>query len=230
MNRDAPIHDGRWTNPFSTHRVRPGSLHFRFAPHDAIDPLMQELHQHRWRGQIVGPHGSGKTTLLRTLDAHWRHQARDPVTVTLHDRQRAMPRLPWTDFDDATQLIVDGYEQLSRLERWRLVHRCRARRCGLLVTSHQQQKNLPVLYQTQTTLELVDEIVRALLDTATHIEFDQPLRDFLGCNRNRHTQPPGNACGPSLVETRFAESQGDVRETLMLLYDDAETYFRARCT
>ena len=51
-------------NPFSTCRVRPGSLEFQFPHELPPQQLVERLASQRWWGQIVGAHGVGKSTLL----------------------------------------------------------------------------------------------------------------------------------------------------------------------
>ena len=60
-------------NPFSIHRVRPGSIPYLFSPvDDATDVAQLDQLIDCWRancyvGQIVGPHGCGKTTLAYSV-------------------------------------------------------------------------------------------------------------------------------------------------------------------
>src|SRR6476660_6981871 len=101
----------RHSNPFATCWTRPGALAFRFSRGESATSLVERLAAQGWWGEIIGPHGSGKTTLLATL--------RPLLAATGRPIE-----------------IVDGYEQLNRLTRWRLRNRCRRSGSGLLATSH----------------------------------------------------------------------------------------------
>jgi ABC-type phosphonate transport system ATPase subunit len=54
-------------NAFSTRRIRPGQLAYRFADGLSLETLVLRLETHGYWGEIVGPHGSGKSTLLEHL-------------------------------------------------------------------------------------------------------------------------------------------------------------------
>src|SRR3989442_1545921 len=46
------------SNPFSTRFIRPGVIPFVFADGQSPETLVEQLRQHHWWGQIIGPHGS----------------------------------------------------------------------------------------------------------------------------------------------------------------------------
>jgi hypothetical protein len=151
-------------NPFCTRHIRPGAIPFLFAAGHDAETLIERLRQNGWWGEIVGPHGSGKSALLATLIPLIELAERHAVLVELHDGQRRVP----LNLDRecrtcvSTVVIVDGYEQLSRWNRWLLKRLCRRRGWGLLVTSH-VSVGLPCLYQTATSTELAEKIVTKLL-------------------------------------------------------------------
>jgi hypothetical protein len=60
-------------------------------------------------------------------------------------------------------VIVDGYEQLSWLERFKLVAHCRRRSLGLIVTSH-HRTCLPTLVELVPNLTLIEQLVGELCD------------------------------------------------------------------
>jgi hypothetical protein len=97
-------------------------------------------------------------------------------------------------FREGPQLVVvDGYEQLSRWNRWRLRSWCRRRGCGLLVTSH-APTGLPARFCTSVSPELAMSVARKLL-------------------------PPGDrTIGDDHIRRCFAEQGGNLRETLFALY------------
>jgi hypothetical protein len=184
------------SNPFSTRAVRPGAIPFVFAAGESAGWLVDRLRTSGWWGQIVGSHGSGKSTLLASLIPALEAAGRGVHLVTLHDGQRRLP----TGLDalergnPSLQLVIDGYEQLSRWSRWKIKRFCRRQKCGLLVTSH-ADVGLPELFVVQPRLETARRIAEHLL-------------------------PPGSqSIGPDDVARSFERHGGDLRETLFDLYD-----------
>ena len=104
---------------------------------------------------------------------------------------------------EPTVLIVDGYEQLGRLSRFRLKRFCRRGGLGLLVTSH-RPVGLTDLYRLTAALKLLQHLVEQLQrDYPVHVTADE-------------------------VAERFAENGGNVREVLFALYDLYETRRRSQ--
>jgi energy-coupling factor transporter ATP-binding protein EcfA2 len=170
----------------------------------SAETLVDSLRRSGWQGQIVGPHGSGKSTLVRTLVPALSAAGRSVVLFVLHQNERphTSPPSDYRSWDSTTQVIVDGYEQLGWWRRGLIRWRCRGKRAGLLVTSH-RETGLPDLWRTQTTVALADRLVAQL------------LRD-------------GDASWLTdrAVERAFAASQGNMRETLLALYDVFEARTR----
>ena len=191
------MNDHHPSNPFSTRFVRPGSLPYLFPGPRGVERLVERLRDCQWWGQIVGPHGSGKSTLLHTLVPQLERAGREIHWFTLSARDRRLPssvRDAMARANRATQVIVDGYEQLSTFHRIRLCHRCRRSRAGLLVTTHQNGR-LPTLVELQCSVETVQRLVERLLDN--------------GPKRVR----------PTDVSRCFETQQGNVREVFFALYD-----------
>lgn len=187
------------SNPFATRFTRPGALAFQFPAGGSPTQLVEQLRQFGWCGQIVGPHGSGKSSLLAALSPALEATGRRVVTIRLRDGQRRLP----AEFDPRgwnrdTQLVVDGYEQLGRWARWRLQRWQRRSGCGLLVTAH-QSVDLPLLWQTTPSAELLQSIVAGLLE-----------------------KPTLEPAERGVVEAAFARRQGDLREALFDLFDQVE--------
>ncbi len=186
----------RRLNPFATRWTRPGVLPYLFPPGADAAGVVDRLRARRWRGAIVGPHGSGKSTLVATLLPQLAAAQRFPVVVTLRDGQRRWP--PDALLPDrvtaSTQLIVDGYEQLSWSNRLRLQWLCWRYHAGLLVTSHARTWLRPV-FTTAVSEALTLELVHRLVGKRLPAPSDAEVRDAF------------NAAG------------GDVRETLFALYD-----------
>jgi hypothetical protein len=121
-------------NPFRTERVL--TLRYRFTEDDWTR-FLARLRASDYRGAIVGPEGSGKTTLLEDLG-------------------RRLARLPPEERGEKV-VLVDGFEQLSWLERRRLLQRAPR----LVVTSH-GPCSLPTLLETRTSPELLRSLVHEL--------------------------------------------------------------------
>jgi hypothetical protein len=152
------------TNPFATAFVRPGALPYFFEGGTSNESLIAKLRSCGWWGQIVGAHGSGKSTLLASLLTPLEKAGRRPVCITLHDGQRTLPLAASqiSGWDARTQVVVDGYEQLGRLARWRLKSACRRHDAGLLVTAH-KNVGLPHLWHTATSDGVAWQIVSRLM-------------------------------------------------------------------
>ncbi len=185
------------SNPFATRFIRPGAIAFLFAGEDSAEALIDRLRKQHWMGQIIGPHGSGKSTLLATLlpllaaaerkvvelkgkrPAEMRHQAKVVVGKSL---------------DAGTQLVIDGFEQLSWWSQRKIKDACQRQGAGLLVTTHRDM-GLPILWQTDSTPELARNIVARLLPVD-----DRTIED-------------------AEIEKAYSAAGGNLRETLFALYD-----------
>lgn len=169
----ATVHSipSRLDNPFATCWTRPGALPFHFAPGQSVGRLLGQLESAKWYGAIIGPHGSGKSTMLESLKPALAADGHSLLAVALRDGQRNLPN----EFSRHTQelgrlhaqsppiVIVDGYEQLTWVQRLKLVRHCRRRSLGLLVTSH-QRTCLPTLIEMHPNFALVEQLVAVLCD------------------------------------------------------------------
>ena len=183
-------------NPFSTRYVCPGAVPYRFPAGRSTEALLGTLRKNGWWGEITGVHGSGKSSLLAAFIPAMRDAGRVVVQVSLHDGEHRMPATdpPRSQWSSSTQVVVDGYEQLSWWSRLRLTGHCRRKKCGLLLTAH-QSVGLPSLTRLAPTLDDVLAVVDYLV---------------LDCQD-----------GPSRAEVAdcFSANDGNVRETLFDLYD-----------
>ena len=184
------------SNPFSTHRVRPGLLEYRFEAGQSFDAFFTELKAANWRGQIVGPHGSGKSTLLCSLANYWSGFDRKPLRINLNAGQRSLPKIDWSSMNAQSQLIVDGYEQLSLFAKSRLVLRTMLSGVGILVTSHGSACWLAKVHETRTSKR-----------TAIELETDLV------------TPRAPELISPDVISHCYDANQGDIRETFMMLFD-----------
>jgi hypothetical protein len=137
--------------------------------------------------------GSGSIRAVDAEPAPARFRA-EPLT--------ALRRASSAGWQSTTQIVVDGYEQLSWLQRTRLKRRCRRRCAGLLVTAHRDM-GLPPLWQTETSVELARRVVARLLRE----------RDAGWLSDHQ-------------VEHLLATHQGNLREVLFALYDLYERHQR----
>jgi energy-coupling factor transporter ATP-binding protein EcfA2 len=169
------------SNPFCTRFVRPGSLDYRFGDpandgQDRLQLIVEELKRVR-TGLILGPHGSGKTTLLHSLgpllaDA-FEHiasvQLFAPTSTSFCARLEHARRIFRTvsfqqaGLFDGGLLIIDGAEQLWRVDTWRLIRRALRRGQAILVTSHTPIRGLTTIHQSQVNDSLIRELTEALL-------------------------------------------------------------------
>ncbi|MES1213100.1 MAG: hypothetical protein ABUL64_00800, partial [Singulisphaera sp.] len=164
-------------NPFSTKRTRPGAISYVFPADLNAELLVRRLSEQQWRGQIIGGHGTGKSTLLATLAPAILATGRQPLLVTLHDRERSLAAHAkiLAAIGAKTVVIIDGYEQLALWNRWRLRWRCWRRGSGLLVTAH-TSVGLPLLVETAvdaSTAQLVLESLVAGPSVVDQAEMEQ---------------------------------------------------------
>jgi hypothetical protein len=193
------VHIRGRTNPFATRWTRPGAIPFQFPNQLTLDELVGRFNRCDWRGAILGPHGSGKSTLLATLLPAIEAKSKHVVLFQLHDRQRRLPlsRQRLNQLGPTDVIVIDGYEQLSRYERWRLLRNCRRRRCGLLVTSH-NACGLPVLFRTEPSLSLIERLIE------------------------RYLPPHADWISREEVEDAWRRHAANVREVFFDLYDRFE--------
>lgn len=183
-------------NPFEARRLRPGAVPYVWPQKRTPAELLTRLEENGWRGQIVGPHGSGKSALVAALAEHIERAGRKIVRIELHDGQRRLP----IDLRSApgceagAVVIVDGYEQLSRWNRFRLRRHCRRNRLGLVVTSHVSM-GFPDLARTAAGLDQAVQLVERLASGSAF----RPTRREIAALLERH--------------------EGDLREVLFDLYD-----------
>jgi GTPase SAR1 family protein len=203
--KPAPAESG---NPFATRYIRPGALAYFFPAEGSLAGLIDRLADCGWRGEIVGPHGSGKSTLIRSLIPELASRGVHVSLFTLRQGMRRLPPFETEDVewfppgvDEAARLsevsrlwIVDGAEQLSWFNWWRLRGVCWWNRCGLVVTTH-RPLGLPTLFRTTTTANLAWQVVSMLV-------------------------PANPTCvSPADVEEAFQRHAGNLRETLLTLFD-----------
>jgi hypothetical protein len=203
-------------NPFSTCFTKPGQIPFIESESNQLDEIVDRFINAEYVGQIVGPHGSGKTTLtfdiqrrIATQSGHGIHFLRKTVGENgkvLDTARRNTPAdgscstLP--NGNQSTRILVlDGFERLPWYARTSLVHRCRVESTGLLITSHQRIRGLPVvasrLPKPKDLLSIVHHLIRD--DAQANLIFS-----------------------PQRLEFIFEDNAGNLRECLMACYDEYE--------
>lgn len=191
--------DPRPGNPFSARNIRPGAIPYFFAEGQDAGMLLERLQQHGWFGQIVGPHGSGKSALLAALIPSIEASGRRVMLLELHDGARRLPiGLAGCGLPAGSLLAVDGYEQLTRWNRWRVRRYCRRHGLGLLVTAH-ASVGLPELAHTRSGLGIARRLVDHLLG------------------------PHASRVSSEELQRGLALHEGNLRELLFDLYDRYET-------
>ena len=180
------------------------------------EPFFEKYYQNfctfGYRAQIIGGHGTGKTTFLIEFVRYLEYRKHVVHYFTLHDGRRTLPREFWerqntlvAQFPDGAMqepplAVVDGYEQLSLIQKMRLRRTCRKGRSGLLITTHAPAWRLPVLLRTETTDATLQYIIGHLFRDLPNIE------------------PPDK----SLCRALFDRHQGNLRNVLFDLYDHCE--------
>jgi len=184
------------SNPFSTRFTRPGALPYRFDGDMTIDELVRRFEAAGRRGQIVGPHGSGKSTLLSELVPALAAAGHPAFVFALHDGEQRLPD-GWqrrVREAGAHTVVIDGFEQLSRVASIEVSAFCRFLGWGQLVTVH-ESFGLPTLLTTRSTRQVARDLAAELL-------------------RGNPVQ-----LSEQDVDEAFDAAGGNVRETLFRLYD-----------
>lgn len=170
-------------NPFSTRFVRPGAIDYLFPGNENLELLVMRWREAGLRGEIVGPHGSGKSTLLTALLARLTAEGWRTFRCDLHDGQRSLPSgwLQGRCGEPRAVIAIDGYEQLSRWQRSRVLAGCQRRGCGLVVTAH-ATVGLPTLWTTRVDPDRAEALFRRLMATAPTLVTVHDLHVSLLCH------------------------------------------------
>jgi energy-coupling factor transporter ATP-binding protein EcfA2 len=182
------------SNPFATRFIRPGAIPFLFLDGDSAEAIVERLKANRWHGQILGEHGSGKSTLVAMLVPLLEAAGRQAVLIKIGPGERRLAGIQLSSSLPSTQLIIDGYEQLSWWSRLAIRYRVWQSGAGLLVTAH-SHVGLPTVYTTQATEEVAMAVVEKLA-TAQGIPIPR-----------------------SNVTDAYRSASGNIRETLFNLFD-----------
>jgi energy-coupling factor transporter ATP-binding protein EcfA2 len=180
-------------------------LPFHFANGQTAEQLVARLASQNWRGAIIGPHGSGKSTLLASLIPLLEAAGICVISITPREGQRHLPPGLIASLGKARAedgfltpdaagaappccvvgsqcphqiLVIDGYEQLGWLDRWRMKCHCRRLEVGLLVTSH-TAGGLPTLIKLEPRLDQIQNLVSVLCaHSATPVAFSDTAASY----------------------------------------------------
>jgi energy-coupling factor transporter ATP-binding protein EcfA2 len=146
------------SNPFATCYFQPGAIEFQFFGQTTIDSLAGRCLEKPGCYLILGPHGSGKSTLLRSLqrsfDATDSRQPSLLVQLLGDGTANRTFRESLPQWESASVILLDGFEQLSWWNRQQVLWRARRLKRPLVTTTHHRVRGFEVLWETsidQTT-------------------------------------------------------------------------------
>ena len=196
-------HTSHRPNPFATRYVASARLVPRDEQGGILDLalLVARLDALGGSGAIVGPHGTGKSTVLSQLGDFIAAGKRPVGRVRLRSR-RDIPAAVRSvrDASRGGLLCIDSWELLGFTGRAVVRGLARARRVGLLVTSH-GPAGLPTLISCRGTRAILGALVGELPD---------------------HDEWFGRTIVAADLEAALNAANGDVRQALDRLYDRFE--------
>jgi len=185
------------TNPFSTKFWASGAIPFLFSePGERLDTLLEKAGRHPIC-QIVGPHGSGKSTLLLELRKGYEKEGEEVRYLFFNNnqQQQAQQQPPVSDWQNpgdalfratpfrATQtLLVDGFEQLSLFNRFRLLFQAKRLTKRLILTVHRPVWFIPILYRTEPQFSTFVQVVRQIVPNPPEESILRTVYDHSGGN------------------------------------------------
>lgn len=182
-------------NPFRVECLE--AISYRFL-NGNLESTLKALAARRYRGAIVGPHGHGKSTLLAllasTLSSRGYSTRLLQVTESNRSQQTRLIRNWLKNAQCADLLFLDGAEQLSHWN-WLQV-RLRTRKFRALIVTAHKPGLLPTVFECQTSVSLLNELVEELKGRAL--------------------------IGESIsIQSLYETHDGNLRECLRTLYDYA---------
>lgn len=158
--------------------------------------LVDRFERFHGRAQVVGPHGAGKSTLFSSIRPVFEDRGYSVFSWTLHDRQRMLPGEFWVNLqtfladskDAAPQsgkmvILLDGFEQLSLVNRFLFRKFCRTNRIGFLISAHAAVFGVPVLFRVVPSTDILIRIVEYLLDDSKFSPAENEIKDLYLRNR-----------------------------------------------
>ncbi|MGV3483756.1 MAG: hypothetical protein ACO1RT_05005 [Planctomycetaceae bacterium] len=211
-------------NPFASRSIRPDHNLFRFACDAELDRELRRQASERLlamlrngrHAAIIGPHGTGKSTMLCSLEPVLRKEFQHVAKARLTSERRHAASELWSLVDSSEAsphrsvcLIIDGFEQLRRWDRWWLLLWLRRRKhVALLVTSHRVMWRMKPFWRTAWDTDLARSLT------------EEKLGDLSAANRRELL---------SVFESRVRQRAGctqNLRDLWFELYDDYETIKR----
>jgi predicted ATPase len=186
------------SNPFSTCNWQAGSIDYIFETGINIRVILERLSALGGVGQIVGSHGSGKSTLLESIAKFLIKNKLNVQKTTLNSIQKNLPQnffLSLQKIDANTIYILDGYEQLSLLSKFRLRLMNWRNAGGFVFTTHKPVSFIPILYKTIAQPEIFQILVQNMTKNSN-----------FKINNNQ-------------INQIFKESNGNFRNGFFKLYD-----------
>ena len=150
--------------------------------------------------------------MLRELERHLLQQGHELNHISLHDKQRRLPSEFWQRQKELANrfksgqaakrpiAVIDGYEQLSLLQKIKVRTGIRPGNAGLLITAHKQVRQIRVLFQTHCSPATLAHVIEHLFEDWS-------------------CEPPSMV----LCRELFDRHQGNIRNILFDLYDIYET-------
>lgn len=158
--------------------------------------LADRFERFQCRGQIVGPHGAGKSTLISSMRPVFENRGYSVFSWSLHDRQRILPGEFWVNLETfladsaepaaaagKTVIFLDGFEQLSVVNRFLFRKFCRTRRIGFLISTHAPVLGVPLLFRVAPSPEILLRIVEYLLDDNKFSPAEKEIKELYLRNR-----------------------------------------------
>lgn len=167
-------------NPFRSDRVE--GIAYRFQ-RTTREEMMARLNELSCRCAIVGPHGSGKTTLLEEIGGLLAVSGCFVKRLALTLESPAFPagylRYFYEGLAARDIILLDGADLMAHRD-WFRFRRNTALCAGLVITSHRPGL-LPTLLECRTTLGLLEDIVRELVeDDAASLPLQHLFEKHLG--------------------------------------------------
>lgn len=145
-------------NLLTTNRLEALKYHFF---NSSWSEFVNSISRNKNRGTLIGKEGSGKTTLLLELRNYLLKEGWQVSLYSLREERRSLPFQFWFKKPDPeTFILIDGFEQLSFLER-KLLANITKGAGGLVVTSH-KITFLPTVIRCDTSPELFEKLTREL--------------------------------------------------------------------
>ena len=181
-------------NPFRVERLH--ELPYLFPEGDSFAQFFTRVEANHFRGALVGPHGAGKTTLLLELLDELDRRNIEYRHLQLRDESgfnKGRQLADWISTAPSSAVLVLDSAGLLNWWDWQLLRfRCRSF-AGLIVTLH-RERNVPTLVRCRPSVAVLKDLVERL--------------------------SPDSSWSESMLQDRFAQHGGNLRDCLRSFYDD----------